>query len=235
MTGRFINADGQLNEDSVHGYNLFAYCENNPVNRSDSTGQFFGLDDLIAGFVGAVVGVVSQFVSDVVTTVATGELHLSNWQTYVGAAAGGAIGGVTTLYAGPGVGNAVGAGCSTFIGQTIEKYTRGTDRSFGEIIRNSTIDAAIAGTVSYVAPVKCDRITSGRNSMQAVYKSGLTKIGNKTASRMSAKVIAKGVVSGVTSNFSLSYTTDIIGCYGVKYGRRNNIDAITGACYLCAA
>ena len=71
--------------------------------------------------------------------------------------------------------------------------------------------------------------------MQAVYKSGLTKIGNKTASRMSAKVIAKGVVSGVTSNFSLSYTTGIIGCYGVKCGRRNNIDAITGACYLCAA
>lgn len=37
-TCRFINADGQLNE-GVLGYNMFAYCENNPVNRADSTGE----------------------------------------------------------------------------------------------------------------------------------------------------------------------------------------------------
>ena len=36
--GRFINADGQLNE-GVLGYNMFAYCENNPVNGSDPTGN----------------------------------------------------------------------------------------------------------------------------------------------------------------------------------------------------
>ena len=39
--GRFLNADGQLN-DGVLGYNLFAYCENNPVTRVDPTGTFFG-------------------------------------------------------------------------------------------------------------------------------------------------------------------------------------------------
>ncbi len=37
-TGRFINADGQLN-DGVLGCNLFAYCENNPVNMIDSAGN----------------------------------------------------------------------------------------------------------------------------------------------------------------------------------------------------
>ena len=36
--GRFISADGQLN-GGVLGYNMFAYCENNPVNRADSTGE----------------------------------------------------------------------------------------------------------------------------------------------------------------------------------------------------
>ena len=37
-TGRFINADGVLN-DTLLGYNLFAYCVNNPVNYVDSDGD----------------------------------------------------------------------------------------------------------------------------------------------------------------------------------------------------
>ena len=39
QVGRFINADSQLNTDSTNGYNLFAYCENNPVSASDSDGM----------------------------------------------------------------------------------------------------------------------------------------------------------------------------------------------------
>ncbi len=38
-TGRFINADGQLN-GGLLGYNLFAYCENNPVMYTDPTGEW---------------------------------------------------------------------------------------------------------------------------------------------------------------------------------------------------
>ena len=38
-TCRFINADGALYH-SMLGYNLFAYCENNPVNMLDTTGQY---------------------------------------------------------------------------------------------------------------------------------------------------------------------------------------------------
>ena len=36
VTGRFLNADSQINP-GVLGTNLFAYCENNPVNMSDPT------------------------------------------------------------------------------------------------------------------------------------------------------------------------------------------------------
>ena len=39
--GRFVNVDGQLNTVTILGYNLFAYCENNPVMRIDPNGDFF--------------------------------------------------------------------------------------------------------------------------------------------------------------------------------------------------
>ena len=203
VVGRFINADGQINE-GVLGANLFAYCENNPVNRSDSSGQWFGLDDLIAGAVGAVVGVASQFVSDVVTSLVSGSWQFSSWQTYVGAGVGGAIGGVTTLYAGPVVGAAVGSGSATLIGQSLENVTGGKKRSVAEIAKNTAIDATIGAVVSKIIPVKVSGITSGRNSMSAVFSSGLTKLGNQTASRISAKVLGKGLVSSFVSDLGLA-------------------------------
>ncbi len=53
--GRFLNADSQLNSQSgVLGYNVFAYCQNNPVMFSDSTGHIAFL--AITGAIGAVAG-----------------------------------------------------------------------------------------------------------------------------------------------------------------------------------
>ncbi len=40
--GRFINADGYVNANgNLVGFNMFAYCGNNPVSRVDYTGQFW--------------------------------------------------------------------------------------------------------------------------------------------------------------------------------------------------
>ena len=40
--GRFINADSLVSTgQGVLGYNMFAYCGNNPINRVDSTGMFW--------------------------------------------------------------------------------------------------------------------------------------------------------------------------------------------------
>ncbi len=48
--GRFINADeiGYLGVNgTIPSYNLFAYCENNPVNNEDPKGEFIGIGALI--------------------------------------------------------------------------------------------------------------------------------------------------------------------------------------------
>ena len=39
VLGRFVNADEQLNVDTFLGYNMFAYCENDPVNLCDPDGR----------------------------------------------------------------------------------------------------------------------------------------------------------------------------------------------------
>ena len=57
--GRFISADGVISGlgGSIQGYNMFSYCMNNPVNMSDSTGNwpFFAVTAVIGVAAGAVV------------------------------------------------------------------------------------------------------------------------------------------------------------------------------------
>ena len=53
---RFINADGYINANGdILGYNMYAYCGNNPVNRNDDGGMFW---DTILDVVSLVVSVV---------------------------------------------------------------------------------------------------------------------------------------------------------------------------------
>ena len=42
VVGRFINADGYVSTgQDITGYNMFAYCGNNPINRMDPNGAFW--------------------------------------------------------------------------------------------------------------------------------------------------------------------------------------------------
>ncbi|MBO5021784.1 MAG: RHS repeat-associated core domain-containing protein, partial [Clostridia bacterium] len=67
--GRFINADGEISDvgGNVLGYNLFAYCFNNPVNMDDPTGQW----PKWIGKAVAVVAVAAVVVAAVAVTVST--------------------------------------------------------------------------------------------------------------------------------------------------------------------
>lgn len=91
---------------------------------------------------------------------------------------------------------AVSCGVATAVGQTLEKLTGEYDRSIGTIAMNSIVDAGIGAIAAKAFVPRLEGITAGRNHMGAVFQSGLTRISNKNAARMSAKVIRKGITSG---------------------------------------
>ena len=88
VIGRFLNADSALYH-SMLGYNMFAYCGNNPVNYVDYTGQFFGFIGaaisggaaLVLGFVAIVVAapVIYEAAETFVDTVYEAGQDLVDW------------------------------------------------------------------------------------------------------------------------------------------------------------
>ena len=93
-TGRFINADGQLNE-GVLGYNMFAYCENNPVNGSDPDG------DMVWWAAAALGGAAFEVASYLIGNAISGQK--STWVGAAKAALKGAVEGVAFGAIGKGV------------------------------------------------------------------------------------------------------------------------------------
>lgn len=67
--GRFINADSYASTDAsgILSTNMFAYCENDPVNNSDATGEWAQI------VIGAALGVGEQFMTDMIYAMVTGQ------------------------------------------------------------------------------------------------------------------------------------------------------------------
>ena len=103
--GRFLNADGYISTgQDINGYNMFAYCGNNPINRVDSNGELWHW--AVLGVVGAVVNVATTFIAAKITDqeyswadAGIAALSgLSNAIPYVGPLVSGTISGVYTGY-----------------------------------------------------------------------------------------------------------------------------------------
>ena len=202
--GRFLNADtiDYIDPESINGINLYAYALNNPVQYCDPSGHFW-LGTLIGAAVGAIGGFIGQIVSDAVTSLENGKITISNWQTYTGAVVGGAAAGAVLAMTGNvNLSNTVLGAVTTFVGQGLEKLTiAGYNKSWQEIALNSVADGLISGALGRIKGLK--GVSSGRNSFSAVYKSGLTKLRNSTARRMSVKVLSKGLASNLISGLPL--------------------------------
>ncbi len=120
----FINADSQLNTVAgVLGYNLFAYCNNNPVKLTDPDGHFPFL--AITAAIGAVAGAV-------IGGVRAAKSGKSVWK---GALKGAAIGGLIGL----GAGVAAGVGLQSTWATIDYPLLQGRDIIYGVASQSGSI------------------------------------------------------------------------------------------------
>ncbi|QVK19278.1 DNRLRE domain-containing protein [Mycoplasmatota bacterium] len=104
--GRFINADGQLNE-GILGKNMYAYTENNPVMYVDPNGDSIILACIIIGtIIGAAAGGTVAY--NVAKENGAEGWELAGW-TALGIVGGGVTGGFLGYYAAPSITGLLGA------------------------------------------------------------------------------------------------------------------------------
>ncbi|MBO4873108.1 MAG: hypothetical protein J5496_06805 [Lachnospiraceae bacterium] len=73
QTGRFINADVFVSTgQDISSTNMFIYCGNNPTCRADDIGEWWHI------LVGAIVGVVTQYVADVTQNLTEGKSFIES-------------------------------------------------------------------------------------------------------------------------------------------------------------
>ena len=153
--GRWINADNQIAGvgGEILGYNMFAYCMNNPVNMSDPTGNWPKWATKLA----AAVAVVSIVAVVAVVTVATAGAGTAIAAVAVGAAKGAAIG------------FAVGAATGAAGGAISHRISTGGWNGAGKASLNGMANGALSGAVS-------GAITGGITGSLS-YNSGATSAG----------------------------------------------------------
>ena len=219
--GRFITIDDiqilSISKEVINGLNLYCYCNNNPVNDKDESGYLFGflLALLVGGIVGALVSVAGTFIGDIANNIWNNGFNFaawefSNWQTYLGAAIGGFIGGALGV-AFPGsyvlVAGVTGA-ASTLATNLLEIASGVANYSVGEILANIVIDGLVSaafGKLTQGFVVK--GINAGRNSFQQVFKSGATKA-LRYGYNMSLKTAAKGFIALGLNSLNLGWLLD---------------------------
>ena len=196
---RFINADTFATTDAngVLSANMFAYCENNPVMRTDESGEFF--NTVIGAVIGATFGAVSAAIAGT-----------SIWGGALSGAVSGAVAGfgvdvaMATVATGP-VGIAVAA-VATFgggfigsiVGDVIEAKSNGQNLCTGEVIGR----AIISGTANMVTGGLNTAV--GKATGEVFNKSMSLKRVAKTIWKSTSDLVKRG--RGITRAFGVDST-----------------------------
>ena len=141
--GRFINADTYTTTDAdgLLSTNMFAYCENNPVNRSDPNGEIY---HVIAG---AIIGAVVNCGVSMITHLATGEPYSAKdaITDALAGAASGALAATALGAVGQVIGNAAISGASKALELRNEPMSINKAISIGKSVLSGAICGAIGG------------------------------------------------------------------------------------------
>ena len=168
--GRFVSADTTdilSIQSDLYDKNLFAYCDNNPVHRVDTTG--FVWEALCIGFVAGIVG---QYVNDVITNFSEGKTGFdvfaakSSFSDYLSSGIGGAIAAIPGL-------NLIGTMAVGAIGSVVSDGLKGNINSV-EDLGKSAFRGSIANGIGYgvskgLAALKVKQIDSMPRSSKKIY------------------------------------------------------------------
>lgn len=164
------------------GLDRRGYVGGSPLNFTDPHGLYAGIDDLVFSGGGAIVGLVGQGVSDLLSG------HLSSGQDYAGAVVGGAVGGEALLYTGP-IGAGLAGGAATNATKQFLKNMAG--KQCGYNATSFVADTAAGGLTGLIPGVRILGVTGGRGSWNAIFKQMSTKFSNGSISNVSVQTALK--------------------------------------------
>ena len=163
---------------------------------TDPSGEAFFIGLLIATITFALVNTTTQLVSDIISYASTGTWS-SGWEDYAGAFLGGLGGGAVFLISGGNLALTFGTmgGMQTLATNLMTNATGKTNYSGLQFLGSTVLSAGMGFIAGSMGGSKIAGETIGKNSFMAVWKAGLTKLKNNTASKMSGKVMLKGIVA----------------------------------------
>ncbi len=191
ITCRFINADSYLQTaQGFYDKNVFAYCENDPVNRVDTEGDFW-----FFAAIGAAIGAAVGFVSQVVTNVCTSKPW---YDGVLEATVGGAVeGGITLGTGNAALGRVAGATASAVTHEAIS-YVSGEKELTWDNIQQSNITVIQNTTADLVVGEVVDRALP---ALKAPPSSKPVNTVKKTASNIGKEVIASTSSNIIINSF----------------------------------
>jgi hypothetical protein len=179
---------------------FYTYVGNDPLDKTDPTGQWAVIDDAIAIGAGALVGIAAQGMEDLTSG------HLSSPSEYAASASGGALAGEIALYAVPTLGPAGLYGAAA-VGSAAADGLKSLATGEGLDAKGMAINTGIAAATAGVPGVKS---AAGALAKQLATKAekGLIK---SATDRAAAKAIggkAAGDVGGAVAGGAAAGTKD---------------------------
>jgi len=208
--GRFINSDSfdviTLSPTALTDKNLYAYCDNNPIDRADDGGEFW---HIVAG---AVIGAASQYVGDVLLNLAEGKSFgeslkpRSSVASYLGAAASGAL-------AATGIGVVGSIAANAAISGAVYAVDHTDDFSAKQLVTEMAI-GGVSGAIGGKGIGSKHYTKLGTQSVKRVWKNGIKEFPKaakyycKSSKKLYMQMLRetpKGIAQTIGSNVTSEY------------------------------